>query len=140
MADPKFTKDEREAFLADLHVGVISIERDGRAPLTVPIWYDYADGDVIIWTEQQSRKAALIKSAGRFSLCVQREEPPYQYVSVDGPVVGWQEPAPTDVITRIARRYLGDDGDAYLESASDAPTVLIRMRPERWSSMDYSKA
>ena len=34
----KMTKDEREAFLADLHVGVISIEDPGRGPLTVPIW------------------------------------------------------------------------------------------------------
>jgi hypothetical protein len=35
------TRAEREAYLADLHVGVISIERAGSAPLTVPIWYDY---------------------------------------------------------------------------------------------------
>ena len=40
----KMTKEEREAFLADLHVGVISIARDGRGPLTVPIWYDYEPG------------------------------------------------------------------------------------------------
>ena len=38
------TKKEREAFLADLHVGVISIEQAGSPPLTVPIWYDYQPG------------------------------------------------------------------------------------------------
>ena len=38
------TKKEREAFLADLHVGVISIEQAGGPPLTVPIWYDYKPG------------------------------------------------------------------------------------------------
>ena len=38
------TKQEREAFLADLHVGVISIDEAGRGPLTVPIWYDYQPG------------------------------------------------------------------------------------------------
>ena len=36
--------EERDAFLADLHVGVISIEQAGAAPLTVPIWYDYKPG------------------------------------------------------------------------------------------------
>jgi len=32
------TKQERETFLADVHVGIISISEDGRGPLTVPIW------------------------------------------------------------------------------------------------------
>lgn len=141
MSDPKFTKAEREAFLADLHVGVISVERDGRAPLTVPIWYDYVGGEVLIWTEQRSRKAALIKAAGRFSLVAQKETAPYQYVSVDGPVVSWEEPAPTEVGVAIARRYLGpEEGDAFAETALTEPSVLIRMRPERWSTMDYSKS
>jgi nitroimidazol reductase NimA-like FMN-containing flavoprotein (pyridoxamine 5'-phosphate oxidase superfamily) len=30
------TQQEREAFLADVHVGVISISDEGRGPLTVP--------------------------------------------------------------------------------------------------------
>ena len=38
------TKQERERFLADLHVGIISIPEDGRGPLTVPIWYLYEPG------------------------------------------------------------------------------------------------
>jgi hypothetical protein len=32
------TKQEREAFLAEVHVGVISIPEPGRGPLTVPVW------------------------------------------------------------------------------------------------------
>ena len=35
------TKQEREAFLAEVHVGVISIAEIGRGPLTVPIRYNY---------------------------------------------------------------------------------------------------
>ena len=35
------TKQERETFLADVHVGIINISDDGRGPLTVPIWYAY---------------------------------------------------------------------------------------------------
>jgi nitroimidazol reductase NimA-like FMN-containing flavoprotein (pyridoxamine 5'-phosphate oxidase superfamily) len=37
-------KDEREAFLADLHVGVISVADGHRGPMTVPIWYLYEPG------------------------------------------------------------------------------------------------
>ena len=33
----KMSNEEREHFLADLHVGVIAVERPERAPLAVPI-------------------------------------------------------------------------------------------------------
>ena len=38
------TKEEREAFLADVHVGIISVAEDGHGPLTVPVWYSYEPG------------------------------------------------------------------------------------------------
>ena len=38
------TRQEREGFLASVHVGIISIAEDGRGPLTVPIWYAYEPG------------------------------------------------------------------------------------------------
>ena len=82
------TKEEREAFLADVHVGVISVAEDGHGPLTVPIWYSYEPGgEVRIITARRSRKGKLLERAGRFSLCAQMETPPYKYVSVEGPIV-----------------------------------------------------
>ena len=82
------TKEEREAFLADVHVGVISVAEDGHGPLTVPVWYSYEPGgEVRIITARASRKGKLLERAGRFSLCAQTETPPYKYVSVEGPIV-----------------------------------------------------
>jgi hypothetical protein len=70
-------KQEREAFLADVHVGIISISDAGRGPLTVPIWYAYeTEGDVRIMTGRESHKGRLLAQAGRFSLCAQTENPP----------------------------------------------------------------
>ena len=37
----KMTKEESEAFLADLHVGIIGINGQRRGPLMLPIWYSY---------------------------------------------------------------------------------------------------
>ena len=86
------TKEEREAFLADLHVGVISIAEEGRGPLTVPIWYSYEpEGEIRIITARSSRKGKLLEQAGRFSLCAQAETPPYKYVSVEGPIVAIED-------------------------------------------------
>jgi nitroimidazol reductase NimA-like FMN-containing flavoprotein (pyridoxamine 5'-phosphate oxidase superfamily) len=65
------TKQEREAFLADVHVGIVSIPQAGRGPLTVPVWYRYEPGgEVQFATGQDSRKGRLLTPGGRISLCV----------------------------------------------------------------------
>ena len=136
------TKQERETFLADLHVGIISIPEEGRGPLTVPIWYSYVPGEEVrIVTGRATRKAQLLRTARRFSLCAQTETPPYKYVSVEGPVVAI-EPADLERDRRpLARRYYGaEPGDRYIERTRDlVENVLVRMRPERWLTVDYGK-
>jgi nitroimidazol reductase NimA-like FMN-containing flavoprotein (pyridoxamine 5'-phosphate oxidase superfamily) len=139
------TKQEREAFLADVHIGIISISEEGRGPLTVPIWYAYdSGGDLRIMTGRESRKGRLLVLAGRFSLCVQTETSPYKYVSVEGPIVSTEAADIERDLRPLARRYLGKEiGDRHVEETRSLPThtdnVLIRMRPERWLTTDYSK-
>jgi hypothetical protein len=138
------TKDEREAFLTGVHVGIIGIADGDRGPLTTPLWYAYEpEGDVRIVIDRTSRKAQLLARVGRFSLCAQNESLPYKYVSVEGPVVS---SATADVerdVRPLARRYLGTArGDEYIErtrSALESDGLLIRMRPERWLTVDYAK-
>ncbi|HEU4326980.1 MAG TPA: pyridoxamine 5'-phosphate oxidase family protein [Roseiflexaceae bacterium] len=142
----RMSQAEREHFLAEVRVGVLSVAEEGRAPLTVPIWYGYAPGgEVAVWMGKTSRKAALLQRAGRFSLCVQNEQTPYRYVSVEGPIVT-VEPVDLERDARpIARRYLGvEAGDQYVvgvaEAIASGQDVVFRMRPERWLTADYSKA
>jgi nitroimidazol reductase NimA-like FMN-containing flavoprotein (pyridoxamine 5'-phosphate oxidase superfamily) len=136
------TKREREAFLADVHVAIISIAEEARGPLTVPVWYFYEPGgEVAVITDPESKKGKLLERTRRFSLCVQTETPPYKYVSVEGPVVAI-EPADLERHRRpLAQRYLGTKrGDQYIESTrDDVGNALYRMRPERWLTVDYGK-
>ena len=109
---PKMQRDEREKFLSEVRVGVLGVEDDRHpcAPLLAPVWYDYAPGGtVVVQTGRDSVKGRLLRSAQRFSLCVQDETPPYCYVSVEGPVVDLRDPA--DPLTResTAVRYLGEE-------------------------------
>ena len=139
------SRDEREAFLSGVHVGVLSIHEEGRGPLTAPVWYAYEPGgEVQIVTERDSRKGKLLKEGMRISLCAQDEAPPYRYVSVEGPVFRID---PSDVERnerQLAHRYLGAEaGDRYIGSSTDDRDddlmILVRMRPERWLTADYSK-
>ena len=137
------SRAEREAFLAALHVGVISVAEAGRGPLAVPIWYFYEPGaELWVVTDRDSRKGRLLAQARRFSLLAQTETAPYQYVSVEGPVVAI-EPADLERHLRpMARRYLGAElGDRYVDAtAGDRDSsVVVRMRPERWLTVDYRK-
>ncbi len=137
----RMTKDEREKFLAALHVGVIGIEHEGRPPLVVPIWYSYEPGEEVkILTHRESLKAQCLTKSARFSLCAQSEALPYKYVTVEGPVTGTR-PSNIEEDTRpLARRYLGKTmGDAYVEDGDDSNSVVITMKPERWYTVDYGK-
>jgi uncharacterized protein len=136
-----FTDIERQEFLAAKHVGVLSVAAaDGRPPASVPIWYDYTPGgNIRINTGAGSRKAKLIERAGAVTLVVQREEPPYQYVVVEGPVVETTTPTPMGVRETIAIRYLGEEvGREFVRSMENQETVLYTIRPDRWLTADFS--
>jgi nitroimidazol reductase NimA-like FMN-containing flavoprotein (pyridoxamine 5'-phosphate oxidase superfamily) len=134
---------ERQEFLADLQVGVISIERTDGPPLTVPIWYGYQPGGLVwVITGAESLKGRLLDVARRFSLCAQTEEPPfYKYVSVEGPIV---EVAPAELEADrrpLARRYFGPElGDRYVADNDGAGMLKFSMRPALWWSVDYTKS
>jgi nitroimidazol reductase NimA-like FMN-containing flavoprotein (pyridoxamine 5'-phosphate oxidase superfamily) len=138
------TYNEREAFLAELHVGVLGVaDVDGRGPLILPIWYAYEPGGEIRFvTGQTTRKGRLIERARRVSLCVQDEAPPYKYVMVEGPVVAIEFPVSAEQRRAIAARYLGPEAaDGYVAATAELAEVgaLYRVRPERWLTQDFTE-
>jgi hypothetical protein len=139
MTEPgTMTEEERTAFLADVHVGVLAVDEPGRGPHALPIWYLYENGEVLIGIDGSSRKTDLLRAAGRAALTVQSEVAPYKYVSVEGPVV--LGPASHDELT-LAARYLGAElGAWYVEhNPRTAESLTIRLRPERWRTFDFAK-
>jgi nitroimidazol reductase NimA-like FMN-containing flavoprotein (pyridoxamine 5'-phosphate oxidase superfamily) len=132
------TRDEREAFLADVHVGILAVDEPGRGPLAIPIWYLYRDGTVQIGMDGDSLKARLLRAAGRATLTAQTEAPPYKYVCVEGPVT--VEKVQRDDL-EMASRYLGPElGKWYAENnPSTEQSVTVFLRPERWRTMDFGK-
>ena len=141
----KMTRAEREAFLADIRVGILAITDPGRGPLTLPIWYGYQPGGEIWFaTDAGTRKGRLLRQGERVSLCVQTETPPYKYVSIEGPVTSITRNDLERDVRPLAHRYLGQKlGDMYIEQTGGGDArndgILVRVRPERWSTADFGK-
>jgi hypothetical protein len=132
------SKDEREAFLAEVHVGVLAIENPGTGPLTLPIWYLVEDGDVLILMDGGSLKAKLLRASGFATLTAQSEARPYKYASVEGPVV--LEPVRPGFREQMATRYLGAEaGKAYAAGPDSPDAVVARLTPAKWRTTDYGK-
>jgi nitroimidazol reductase NimA-like FMN-containing flavoprotein (pyridoxamine 5'-phosphate oxidase superfamily) len=133
MSELTMKKAWREAFLADLHVGVVAVARDGEPPLAAPVWYSYEPGgDVVFVFESASEKIELFADAGQASLCVQNEAVPYKYVTVEGPAVVCETDDNVQRSYSPWSRPRGVQDPAHFRSAS-------KMRPiieQRWMCVE----
>ncbi len=138
MANGSMTVSERAEFLSEVHVAVLSVERAGRGPLALPVWYRYQDGVIEIGMSGTSLKAELLRKAGRATITAQTETPPYKYVAVECSVT--VEPIQRDDF-EMASRYLGPEmGRWYAENnPSTAESVVARLTPDSWNTMDFAK-
>jgi len=137
------TRDEREEFLAAIHVGVLSADEPGRGPLSVPVWYRYEPGgEIVVVTRPEARKARLLTVGARVAFCVQSEEMPPKYVTIQGHVVSAEPADVTRDLKPIVRKYLGAEvGDAYVDNTRPDGTneIVVHIRPERWYSRDFAR-
>jgi len=107
---------EIASFLSELHVGILSIPREGRAPHSTPVWYRY-ESDNTIWflADSNSQKGKLLSVGAKLSFVVQSEKIPYQYVSMEGIVTDISRGDIESDLRPIARFYLGEKaGDEYV--------------------------
>ena len=136
---PEMSPAAADAFLRELHVGVLAVERPSNPPLAVPIWYDLDEaGNVIIWTPAESLKARLVRAAGRATFTVQREVEPYAYVSIEGRTTS--VPADEGTVRRVARWYFGDArGDQFLDSTPVDGNLVITIHRDKLRSFTYDE-
>ena len=143
----QLTERERQEFLAEPHLGVLSVASDDdRPPLTVPVWYGYRPGgNVSFFTGTRGRKARkikLIQDSGVLSLAVQREKFPYRYVTVEGTVIQIDRPPSAEQMFAVVRRYLPEEAaQGFVKAELELPgseLVLFTIRPDRWLTADFT--
>lgn len=142
----RLTDQKQQQFLGETHIAVSSIPSDDeRPPLTIPVWYGYQPGGDVTYythrTDPPSRKLRLLGAGTPVSVCVQREELPYKYVTVEGTVVDVNDDPSVNQMLAIVRRHLPEEAaHAYVAGEAENPDialVLFTIRPDRWSSFDF---
>ena len=134
------SKDDREQFLAEPHVAALSVNDEaGRAPLTVPIWYQYSPGgEPWVLTGPGSRKHRLIEAAGRFTLVFLAAPD-----DVDGPEVeltyNWDQADPYDT-GRFFGHLAFEVSDIYATCTRLLEAGVTLHRPPRDGRMAFVKS
>ena len=124
------TPEQIAEFLERPLVAVMVTLRADGSPHAIPIWYEYRDGEFIVFTSDTFVRVKNLRRDSRAAITVSNHEAPYMYVSAEGPVSITSE-AVAETGLSIARRYMGERGDRFLEEVLDEHSVLLRLTPER---------
>ena len=129
MTDPRI-----RAFLsAGTRTGKLAYtSRDGR-PLVVPVWFVVEDDTLVFNTGKDTAKGRALARDPRTTLCVDTEEPPYQFVQVQGTAELSEEPGElVRTATAIGARYMGEDRAEEFGKRNGVPgELVVRLRPTK---------
>lgn len=116
-----------------------TVRSNGRAHV-VPVWYDVdEDGSLLFTTGELTVKGRNLLQAGRASLCVDDEHPPFSFVSIEGAAEVGADPG--DLLywaTRIAGRYMGETNATQFGRRNAVPgELLVRIRADHVTAVAH---
>jgi PPOX class probable F420-dependent enzyme len=116
-----------DEFLSRPNPAVIATLRPDGSPHTVPTWYDWEDGRVLLNMDESRLRLQFLRRDPRAALTVLDERSWYSHISLIGRVVSIEDdPGLTD-IDRLAVRYTGQPF-----RRREAKRVTAWLVPERW--------
>jgi PPOX class probable F420-dependent enzyme len=118
---------EVEAFLARPNPAIVATLRPDGSPHTVPTWYDWEDGRVLLNMDSSRLRLRFLRRDPRAALTVIEDGNWYRHVSLIGRVVSIQDDADLADIDRLARRYTGNEF-----RRRESKRVSAWLEPDRW--------
>lgn len=138
----KMTREEVEEFLKGRRMGMIATNRRDGSPQMRPIWYDYDDGVIRMWTSIDTIRFRNIERDNRVSFCVHDEAWPYRGVTVQGRAEithRGRETVPAG--KKIARRYIEEEaGNRFIDLITNESSIILTIIPEKFASWDNTKS
>ena len=137
---PPLNEEEVKALLnQELVARLGSLNPDGSIHL-MPVWFKYEDGDILIGTEEHTRKAKNVKRNKNVSLLIDSHERPYKGVLIYGQAQLDHDDAIGKRISILARHIPADIAQRMgANLASPFALITIRIKPQRIISYDDAK-
>jgi PPOX class probable F420-dependent enzyme len=117
---------EVEEFLRRANPAIVGTLRRDGSPHTVPTWYDWENGRVLLNMDESRTRLRHIRRDPRISLTVLDGNQWYRHVSLLGRVVSIEDDDDFEDIDRLSRRYTGNP------FGRRGRRVSAWMQPERW--------
>jgi PPOX class probable F420-dependent enzyme len=131
------TQDQLDEFLKRPLVAVLgTVDKAGR-PRSSPIWYHWDNGAASMFTGRRTLKWRNLQALPHASLCIDKREPPYAWVVMNGPVQEADRPL-YDLVLSMALRYYGEKkGRAFAERYRNPPpsVVVFMLAPRHIASV-----
>ena len=117
--------------------GKLAVTRASGSPHVTPIWFvidESPDGDFVVFTTgDTSLKAKALARDPRLAMCVDDQQPPYNFVLIEGEATlsddldemrGWA--------TKLGGRYMGEEAAEEFGRRNAVPgELLVRVRINR---------
>ncbi|HWN29636.1 MAG TPA: PPOX class F420-dependent oxidoreductase [Actinomycetospora sp.] len=113
---------------------VVSVRGDGQ-PVSVPTWYLWEDGRVLVNMDAQRKRVEYLRNDPRVSISVLSEDDWYTHVSMQGRVVEWADDTDLADIDRCAKHYTGKP-----YPIRDRERVTAWIEVDRWHGWGAVKA
>lgn len=137
---PPLTEDELVAFLNEAPLARLgSLNPDGTIHIA-SVYFKYDNGDILIGTQDVSHKIRNIKNNPNVTLLIDNQQAPFRGVLIYGVATLEYE----DVIAKrvaIFSRYMSaeDAQNSASNLANQFLSVVVRIKPQKVTSYDYSK-
>ena len=118
---------EVEEFLRRPNPAVVATLRPDGSPHTVPTWYDWDDGLVLLNMDESRLRLRFLRRDPRAALTVLDDDSWYRHVSLLGRVVRIEDDPDLADIDRLAVRYTGNPF-----RTRDRKRVSAWLQPDRW--------
>jgi PPOX class probable F420-dependent enzyme len=118
---------ELDAFLAQPNQAVIATLRPDGHPHTVPTWYEWSAGRLLVNMDESRSRLGHLRRDPRVALTVFAGSDWYSHVSILGRVRELRPDPDLADIDRLSRRYRGE---RYWNRERKRVTAVIE--PERW--------
>ena len=111
----RMSYEEMAAFLErPLVASFVTLRADG-SPEVAPVWYQFADGDFIVYTSRTFRRVRNIERDSRVVISIAPHDAPYAYVTAEGRAVITRDGV-ADAARAITERYMkGQAAEDFLE-------------------------